>query len=121
MTAMILAVLAILLHLAIAVVLVRKYLRTRDVGFVWLGVAVVVWPIVSRLLELGERTLIDRVVRHEWAGVYPFSLIERGQMTLGELVSSLALVQQLIGVCLLLVAVLYLSKTKSSTNLQAAS
>jgi len=42
-------------------------------------------------------------------------------MTLGELVSSLALVQQLIGVCLLLVAVLYLSKTKSSTNLQAAS
>ena len=50
-----LTLVALLLHLAIAVVLVRKYARTRDVGLVWPGVAVVVWPIVSRLLDLGSR------------------------------------------------------------------
>jgi hypothetical protein len=114
MFAVILVVLALLLHLAIAVILVRRYIRTRDVGFIWLGVAVVIWPLVSRLLELGERSIINRVARHEWVGVYPFSLVERGQMTLGELVLSLGLLQQLAGVCLLLVAVLYLSKARNN-------
>jgi hypothetical protein len=49
-------------------------------------------------------------------GFYPFSLVERGQMTLGNLVVSLALFQQLIGICLLLVAVLYLARTKPDSN-----
>ena len=37
---------ALALHLVLAVVLVRKYLQTRDVGFVWLGMAVVIWPVI---------------------------------------------------------------------------
>jgi hypothetical protein len=41
-------------------------------------------------------------------------------MQLGTLVASLALMQQLVGICLLLVAVLYLSKTKSTVNLHTA-
>ena len=114
------AALAVLLLFAIAIILVRKYLRTRDVGLVWLGVAVVIWPLVSRLLELGESSLIDRVAHHQLVGFYPFSLVEHGQMTLGVLVASLSMFQQLIGICLLLVAVLYLSKTKNTTGLQAA-
>jgi hypothetical protein len=36
--------LAVLMYTAVAVVLVRTYLRTRDVGFVRLGVAVIAWP-----------------------------------------------------------------------------
>jgi hypothetical protein len=110
---------ALLLHLAIAVVLLRKYLRTRDAGFIWLGVAVVIWPLASPLLQLGERSLIDRVVHHQSVGVYPFSLVEHGQMTIGSLIFDLGVVQQLIGVGLLLVAVLYLSKTNSHTTVQA--
>jgi hypothetical protein len=110
-----LAALSVVLHLAIAVVLLRKYRATRDIAFVWLGVAVVVWPLMSPLLGVGERSLIDRLVRHQWVGVYPFSLVGRGQMTVGELVFSLGLLQQLVGVCLLFVAVLYLSKTRNAT------
>ena len=119
-TVTVLAALAVVLHFVIAIILVRKYLRTRDVGFVWLGAAVVIWPLVSRLLELGERSLIDRIAHHRVVGFYPFSLVEHGQMTLGGLVSSLSLFQQLIGICLLLVAVLYLSKTKNTPGLPAA-
>ena len=73
--------LTLVLHLALAVVLVRKYLRFREVGFIWLGVAVGVWPLASRLLEQGEKVLIDRLVRGELVGFYPFSLVERGQIT----------------------------------------
>ena len=116
----ILVALALVLHLAIAVVLVRKYLRTRDVGFVWLGLAVVIWPLVSRLLEHGELVLIDRLVKGQSVGYFPFSLVERGQITIGGLVTSLNLLQQLVGIGLLLVAVLYLYKTKGNSNLRAA-
>ena len=120
-TVTVLAALAVVLHFVIAIVLVRKYIRTRDLGFVWLGVAVVIWPLVSLLLELGERSLIDGIAHHRVVGFYPFSLVEHGQMTIGGLVASLSLVQQLIGICLLLVAVLYLSKTKNPTDLPVAS
>jgi hypothetical protein len=66
-----LTALSLVLHIAIAVVLVRKYLRTRDAGFVWLGVAVVIWPPVSRLLDYGERLLIDRPIKGQPVGYYP--------------------------------------------------
>jgi hypothetical protein len=112
MVVTILGVSALLLHLAIAVILLRKFMRTRDVGFIWLGVAVVIWPLVSKLLDAGERVLIDRTLNHQWV-TYPFTLVERGQMTIGDLVTSLASFQQLVGVCLLLISVLYLSKTRT--------
>ena len=120
MLAIILAALALVLHLAIGVIPVQKYLRTRDVGFVWLGAAFVIWPLVSRLLQQGDRFLIDRIVHCEPVEFYPFSLVERGRMTIGGLVASFNRLQQLIGVCLLLIAALYLSGTKTATNLQAA-
>jgi hypothetical protein len=46
---------------------------------------------------------------------YPFTLVERGEMTIGALMSSLAILQQLVGVCLILVAVFYLSRTTSNS------
>jgi hypothetical protein len=52
---------AVVCYLAIATVLVRRYLRTRDVGFVWLGMAVIVWPLLSSLLGYGQRLFIQRV------------------------------------------------------------
>jgi hypothetical protein len=106
----ILVTFVLFLHLAIAVILIREYVRTRDVGFVWLGMAVVIWPLLTRLLE---RTFISRVVSHQSVGFYPFSLVERGEMTLGNLVASFQLVEQLVGVGLLLIAVVYLSKGRN--------
>jgi hypothetical protein len=117
----VLAALALVLHLVIAVVLIRKYLLTRDIGFVWLGIAAVIWPLVSVVLQNGERVLIDNLVRGQLVGFYPFNLVERGQVTIGSLVASFGFLHQLIEVSLLLVAVVYLYKTKSDNTLQAAS
>jgi len=112
--------LAVVVQVALAAVLVRRYLRTRDVGFVWLAVAVGIWPLISRIIEQGEKVLIDRVVKGQSIGLYPFSLVERGEMSIGGLVGYLNLLQQLIGVGLLFVAVLYLCKAKRNGNLQVA-
>ncbi|MGH9496685.1 MAG: hypothetical protein ACRD3B_16930, partial [Candidatus Sulfotelmatobacter sp.] len=75
-----------------------------------------IWPLLSRLLEHQENLRIDRVLKGQLVGYYPFSLVERGQTSIGDLVASLHLSHQLIGVGLLLVAVIYLSKTKSNNR-----
>src|SRR5260370_11904704 len=71
----ILSWLALVSPLALAIVLVRKYVRTRDIGFVWLGAAGVIWPLVSGLLVSGL-LIQDKAVmitRHFFR-FYPFSL-----------------------------------------------
>ena len=112
-------VLTIVVQLAIVVVLVRTFLRTRDAGFVWLGAAVVIWPFVSGLLDAGGRLLLDDHARGHLTGFFPFSMVERGKMTLGDLVMSVTYLKILIVFVLLLVAVLHLSKTKNNRIPQA--
>jgi hypothetical protein len=46
----VLAALVVVFNVAVAAVLIRKYLQTRDIGFIWLGMAVVIWPFLSRIL-----------------------------------------------------------------------
>jgi hypothetical protein len=98
--------LAALARISIVIVLVWGYRRTREVGLLWLGAGLVGWPIVSSLLGLGGHNLIDR-----WHGHLP-SFIEHVHLSIGDLVVASTLLEQLIGSCILLVAVLSLSNTK---------
>jgi hypothetical protein len=88
------------LTLILVVLLVRTYRRTHDSGFIWLGVAVLVWPLAARLL---------------WAGL-GFLVVDAGGV--GPLQSRVAIQplftisQQVCGLVLLLVAVLQLGKAK---------
>jgi len=110
----VLAGITLICYVAIVALLARQYFRTRDLGLIWLAVAVVLWPFVSRMLQTGEKVFIDRLVRHQPVDLFPFSLVTKGELTLGSLMLLLTYTQQLIGVALLLVAVLYLSKMKIS-------
>lgn len=105
---------AVVLRFAIAGILVRQYLRTRDAGFLWLGAAVFIWPLVSRLLDAGVHISIARAVNGQ-ATIYPFTLVPGGRLTIGTLLRWSAVFQQFTGSCLLLVAVLYLSRMKTHT------
>jgi hypothetical protein len=44
----ILAALAFGLQITTAIVLLRKYLGTRAIGFVWLAIAAMVWPFLNQ-------------------------------------------------------------------------
>jgi len=107
------------LYLPIVIMLVRKYLRTRDVGFAWLGAVVVAWPVLSLLFGYGQTVLLDRI-RHRESVLFPFSLAESGQMTLGEVMMYLAYSQLLVGLALLFVAVFYLCKAKNEPDMRVA-
>jgi hypothetical protein len=103
----ILAAVTVVFYLAIATMLLLKYLHTRDVGFVWLGAAVIVWPLLGSLLGYGQRLFIHRF------GGGPF-------YTIGELVVAIMYARQIIGLALLFTAVFYLSKTKGQTEMRVA-
>src|ERR1700733_10176395 len=104
------------LLILVAAVLVRKYFRTQDVGLLWLAVAVVVWPLVSRAIE--HRTLLHfgNPAQGRPGGYYEFLMPKNGQVSLGTLVVAFTLVQQFIGAGLLLIAALYLYKARGSAT-----
>lgn len=104
--------LVVALQLALLVALVTKYLRTRDAGFVWLGVALIVWPLASWLLNWGVRVQINSSLRGHRAGFFPFTLIQSGEVTPGEFAMSFTLLDRTISVALLLIAVLVLARRK---------
>jgi hypothetical protein len=86
------------LYLALAAILIRKYQATGNVGFVWLGVAVIVWPLVARLLVMSAGTLARHSMSHQAIGGNAVDAAN-------GLLAFLNLIEQIIEIGLLIVAV----------------
>ena len=108
--------LTVALVIALGASLAVKYQRTRDVGFIWLGVAVIVWPTISGMLQNSSHSIMNRVARGEATALYPFSLVQHGNMSVGELHTLIALLLRLIQIGFLLAAVFYLGGTKVNSK-----
>lgn len=105
--------LAVVSYLALGAALAFKYLRTRDRGFIWLGLAVVIWPIVTGQLD---HILIRQMVRSPSLKIHTFF----GEpLTNGGLLTSLYSIEGLIRTGLLLIAIVYLCKANSSAKQNA--
>jgi hypothetical protein len=89
------------LQVAIVILLARKYLRTREVGFIWLGAAAVIWPLMSRLLDWEKQFVIES----HWLKGY-----------IGNFMTLTNFMQQFIGTILLFLAVLYLSRINGADS-----
>ncbi len=108
-----LAVLDTLLFAGIAVALVVKYRRTGDTGFLWLGLALVVWPLLGFLEAPLVRVMVDRTLAGEPV-VFPFSLVAAGRMSIGSLVASLGYSSRLVRSSLVLLGILHLYRGRSA-------
>jgi len=95
------------LYLAVAALLVHKYRQTRDVGFIWLGSAVLIWPLLARLLAYALGVPMVR------PGPGPY-------FTFGGLALPLNQVQQVISLMLLFAAVFQLGKAQRNADTRAA-
>jgi hypothetical protein len=103
----------IVLYLAIIAALVHKYRRTRDQGFLWLGVPLVIWPLLGVPLGYLFQHAVDKLISGGQVGFFPFTLVEQGKTTVGNLVVVLVSVRQLVWSGLMLAAVLMLRKAKA--------
>jgi hypothetical protein len=88
------------LTVVLVVLLVRTYRRSHDIGFIWLGGAVLAWPLAARLLWAG---LGYFVVDAGGAGPFQSRVALQPLFTVSQQVCSLVL---------LLVAVLQLGKAR---------
>ena len=101
----------IVLYAAIAWALVSKYRRTRDPGLLWLGVALVIWPIVSFMLDCREQHVLnDLLSSAKNAGAHAVPPVQQYPSEIGALTSWLMYLHPLAGPMLVLVAVLNLYK-----------
>jgi hypothetical protein len=97
------------LYMVLAAYLLRKYKSTGDVGFLWLGAAVVAWPIVANLLGWCGHALTEHFVNAHRNGRHTF----RWGLGLSATLSMyFGFLQQVIGIGLLLMAVHSLSKSR---------
>ena len=85
------------LLLGVATLFVRAYLRTRDIGFIWLAVATLVW----NFLIVPAHDLLSAIAQR-----LPFSSAE-------QYAAALRMSQQIIPLALLLIALFYLGRTRT--------
>lgn len=94
---------------AIGIVVVHRYKDTRSSGYLVLGAALVLWPLLTWIPNYFLRTQIDLMSNGQ--PNFPFSLLE-GRMTLGEILALLSVGARLIQMSLVLVGFLLLSRGK---------
>jgi len=97
------------LYFAVAMRLIWKYRGTRDAGFLWLGLPLVLLPLVALPLALWLQAGIDRLVLGQQVSIFPFTLVEQGRLTMGGLLTLLNLVEHVVWGGLSRVAVLALN------------
>ena len=102
------------LYATVAVLLVWKFRRTRDAGFLWLGLPLVLLPVVALPLALWLQAGVDRLALGRQVSLFPFTLVEQGRLTLGSLLTLLNLIEHVVWGVLSLVAVLALSRARKT-------
>ncbi len=94
---------------AIGSVILKRWRLIREPGLLWLGAALVAWPVLVVLLTAVGSILIDLMGRGHTiplaAYVYPFSAVVDGRMTLGTAQVILRLAHHLVGGVLALIGV----------------
>ncbi len=88
-----------LFSVAFTGIVIWKYQRTRDAGFLWLGAALVIWPMVQGAIQ---------------GAVIANRIISKRTVETGFTFSNTSL--WIVGASLQIVAVLYLHRTKAINN-----
>ena len=98
----------IVLYLTVAVLLIRKHRGTGDAGLLWLGLPLVVLPLLSLPLAFWLQAGVDRLIQGQHVNRFPFTLVEQGRLTMGSLLTGLNVLQHVVWGMLSLAAVLAL-------------
>ena len=98
----------IALYLYLAFALSKKYRYSKDAGFLWLIVPIVVFPCLAVLITYGKQMAVDRLVAGQPVGVFPFVLVETGRLTLGRLLTRLNFIEHTVWAAFGVTAVLLL-------------
>src|SRR6185312_671580 len=91
-------------YAVVPIVLGMKYRRTRDSGLIWLIVATVLWPLISRSLNIFLSTLLRRQMNGQPGRILEW--FKAGGISIGSFAESFLAFEKLVGAALLFTAVL---------------
>jgi hypothetical protein len=106
-----LMIVAALLYIALAYFLVRRYIHSRNKGFIWLGGAFFLWPFIQNVLGVYQLHLLNGMMTRQ----YPSWLSTNG-ITPGVFMEDFRLAELTVLPALLLIAVYYLGNRKIETR-----
>ena len=109
------AVLSFPLFLALAAALAYKYRTTREPGFLFLAVPLVLFPVLNLPLSYAINLILNRLNSGGQIGLYPFTLVETGRMTMGDLVVLIATVKHVLRTAFLVLAILMFARSPRPT------
>ena len=106
------------LYSVAGVLLVWKYRKTGDIGFLWLGWPLVLLPFASIPLALWVQEGVDRLALGGRGGTFPFTLVEQGRVTLGTFLTLLNLLEHVVwgGLSVIALCVLRPRAARGSAN-----
>ncbi len=93
-------------------VLVSRYRRTHEKGYLWFIGALVVWPMLRSVWTIIESAYVTRLTNGMPVNTFPFSLVTRGVLTVGELLTISQYTYQLVYGILIIVAIVNLNVDK---------
>ena len=97
------------LLIVLGILLIRRYLATRNVGFLVLAVALVAWPFLLWPLDVLVRSQLDASLRGG-AVAYPFTLVTEGRATAGTVVAFISYARESIRLALMIWGFVLLSR-----------
>ncbi|MFC1672058.1 hypothetical protein ACFL01_02860 [Planctomycetota bacterium] len=101
------------LYAATFVILLRCYRWSGNKGFLWLGVAVAVWPIVDIVLQNVLTHYQQVVINGERPGLFPYSIMATGSVTLGTFRMYHDLIKDVVGSSLVFLSVIMVWKGRA--------
>jgi hypothetical protein len=102
-----------LILVALGVLLIQRYVATRNVGFLILAIALVAWPVLMMPLDLYIKAQLDASATGGDVR-YPFTLITEGRRTAGTVVATVGYVRESARLLLALLGFAMLVRSSSS-------
>ena len=100
-------------------VLIARYRRTRERGYLWFLVALVAWPIIRSVWVIFEGKYATLLAAGSPVNIFPYSLVSDGVVSLGELLTITQYFYQLVFGGLIIVAILNIRADRAELSLMS--
>ncbi len=100
------------LFIAVTVALVFKYRQSQQSEFIWLAIPLVLLPLLSLPITEWLKVSVDRLSTGDPNVTFPFTLVESGRITLGNLLVFWNGVSHIIWSAFVLVGILMLLQSR---------
>ncbi len=104
------------LLIGVAAALIYRYVKSRQRGFLWLAIPLVLFPLLSAPIAYWTVASVNSLSTGQTGTSFPFSLVESGRMSLDTLTAMLDGLIRILKSVFLLVGILMLRRPRPTES-----